>query len=185
MMHQAGMDCAMCEEACDASTAIADNIIMRTEYFVVGINPRWSPHLGRVFIAPLRHIGPEGVYGFETLTTEEHKEFILLRRKITDALILAFTQYGLKIRDGCAHIDYIVRPSVHPSADLFPAFDGKPEFDGHTWPAYLPIKFEQGSAPSEIQGAPGILASFSNPALVMPVPLRKALCSSIVKVLRK
>ena len=173
------MNCAMCSEACNDVTAIKENIICKTSHFVIGINPRWSPHLGRVFIAPLRHIGADGVYGFQSLTSEEYEEFVQLRKKLTDAIIAAFP--GIKTRDGCPHIDYIVRPSVHPSADLFADFEDVPSFEGYTWPKYKLASFSQGSAPDVIQDAPVILTSLSNPALVMPQDLRIKLKERIYK----
>ncbi|GEM_PF-5758085 len=169
--------CQVCKtiiESCDPA-----NLVHKTEKFTVAINPRWSPHLGRVAIFPNRHIGDEGLYGFEALLDQEREEFIELRERITDALVAGFSKYNMRLREGVPHIDYIIRPSPHPSADLFPAYERAPTFAGYVFPSYQEVMFNQGSAPETIQNAPAVLASLSKQELIMPEDLRQKLSSYI------
>jgi hypothetical protein len=165
------LSCSMCTFI-DSKTADNANIVHRTERFVVGINPRWSPHLGRVAIAPTRHVGASGVYGLESLSENSRRELVHLRRRVTNAIIDAFSSFGMSVREGCAHIDAIVRPSHHPSLDLFPSYDNPPVFNGWTFPSYERVALSIGSGPETLAQASNVLASFSNTALTMPLELR-------------
>jgi len=174
------INCGMCQAAINKATADEINIVYRTKLFVVTINPRWSPHLGRVAIAPLRHIGVNGVYGMESLDKNESLEFSKLRKVVTDSIASAFGQYGISKREGCSHIDAITRPSLHPSLDLFPTYDEAPTYKEWKFPSYKKVELEIGSGHKNLMQASTVLASFSNPALIMPEKLR----SSIVKDLK-
>ena len=151
--------CGMCVDVINAATADSKNIVCRTELFAVTINPRWSPHLGRVAIAPVRHIGPDGVYGMESLGDKERLELSRLRKEVTDSMVKAFGHYGISRREGCVHIDAIVRPSLHPSLDLFPTYDKAPKYKGWTFPSYKKVELEIGSAHKNLKPITAALRS--------------------------
>ena len=165
--------CSMCADVINEATADSKNIVCRTKLFVVTINPRWSPHLGRVAIAPVRHIGHDGVYGMESLNEEERLELSRLRKDVTDSIVKAFNHFGISQREGCVHIDAIVRPSLHPSLDLFPTYDNAPKYKDWTFPSYKKVELEIGSAHANVKKISTVLASFSDPSLIMPPELRK------------
>jgi hypothetical protein len=171
--------CGMCTDVINEATADPKNIICRTKLFVVTINPRWSPHLGRVAIAPIRHIGTDGVYGMESLYDKERLELSRLRKNVTDSIVKAFSHYGISRREGCAHIDAIVRPSLHPSLDLFPTYDQAPKYRDWTFPSYKKMELEVGSANKNLEKVTAVLASFSDPMLLMPLELRSLIANDL------
>jgi hypothetical protein len=171
--------CGMCTDVINQVTADPKNIVCITKLFVVTINPRWSPHLGRVAIAPVRHIGPDGVYGMELLDENERLELSRLRKDVTDSIVKAFSHYGISRREGCAHIDAIVRPSLHPSLDLFPTYDQAPKYKDWTFPSYKKVELEIGSANKNLKKVPTVLASFSDPTLLMPPELRSSIANDL------
>jgi len=156
-----------------------ENIIFSSCFFYITINPRWSPHLGRVAIVPLRHIGKDGLYGMEALTDEERVDFINLRILMTKTIIDVFSNFGIGMRDGCHDIETICRPSQHPSLDIFPIYIKAPIYKGWQFPHYVESKISKGSAPSEIEVKQTLLASFSDPGLLMPLELRLSLVNDL------
>ena len=112
------------------------NIIHESPLMVAAINPRFSPHLGRCAVIPKRHLGLDGRYGVSKLGPDESKEYNLLLMATIDAIYASFSHLGMKYREGLPLIDYLVRPSVHPSGDLFPTYEGPVEFMGYKFPQY-------------------------------------------------
>lgn len=153
------------------------NIIYESDLFIVAINPRWSPHLGRCAVIPKRHLGDDGRYGVFKLGEIEALEYNQLVILTRDAIDASFLDFGIKEREGHPLIDYLVRPSVHPSGDLFPTYESAVHFMGYMFPEYEGVGIKTNSMPQLDEDGPAILASFpkTNANLTMPADLRQAI----------
>ncbi len=161
------------------------NIIYETEMMVVALNPRGSPHFLRTAIIPKRHLGDAGKYGVDNLMDCEYNEYKKLKMTATDAIIKTSSDLGIKLkkREGQPLVDYLVRPSVHPSGDLFPSYEGEVEFMGYVFPEYIETRIRTHNMPRIAESSPTILASFpkTNEDLTMPVKLRKNIVADLQK----
>ena len=173
-------NCPICNFLTDDET----DKIYSGRHIEVALNPRWSPHLFRTALIPKRHLGESGKYGLELLGDCEREEYGLLRRATTDAIIRAARTTGnrLKIREEQLHIDYMERPSIHPSGDLIPQYYDPAKLRGFIFPRYLDAEMEPNS--SNVKKVSVIVASFpksESGRLTMPRLLREEMANVLKK----
>lgn len=157
------------------------NIIYESESMIVALNPRWSPHLGRCAIIPKRHLGADGKYGLAKLPYSESVEAKKLSIAARNAIEKSFSHQGIMEREGQPLIDYIERPSEHPSGDLFPTYNGEAEFDGYVFPKYDGAGLKLNSMPAFKGQLNVILSSFpkARADFVMPYNLRSSIAEAL------
>lgn len=174
-------NCSICNFLKEDET----DVIYEGDFFEAVINPRWSPHAPfRTAIVPYEHFGDKGKYGLEKISNIERKEYREIRIRTTEAIIKAAKETGneLKTREGQPLIDYMERPSIHPSGDTMPQFKRPAKLGDHVSPRYLDTEIDPGN--SGIEKASVIVGSFPKDQgykLTMPEDLRR----EAVKILKK
>ncbi|UCG95656.1 MAG: hypothetical protein JSV92_01240 [archaeon] len=170
------------------------DLIYDGDFFSLYLNQRVSPHLFRTAIVPYEHCIEKGKYGLECLSKKERDEYRNLKMGATDAIIMAAkkTENVLKEREGQPLIDYLVRPSVHPSGDLIPQYEGMPKLEVKklgrvfNFPVYGTINLRHFGS-FNLTPPDAIVGSFpkSNEGLIMPEEVREEQVRLLKKRLRK
>lgn len=174
-------ECPICTGVINKKTRDENNIVTDYGNFVVAINPRFSPHPYRTAIVPIGHMCNTGKYGFAGLYPDDWGSYNHLREKVTRAIVNVCETKKLKLkqREGFPLIDCIERPSVHPSADIFPTYVETPVVHGVRFPKYGSVMVDMGE--NEIFETEPILASFPKQAfnIEMPVDLRRKIAGDL------
>ena len=144
----------------------------------VVLNPKLSPHAFRTAIVPYGHLRNADGYAPRKLDEDEMHEFNELFRKSRSAIVRASEKVGLKLkqREGFPLIDFMVRPSRHPSGDLIPHYDGDVIIGGKKLLQYVDTRLKSGDG-SE-RSIPTVVGSFAKEENI-PEELKRILVSEL------
>lgn len=137
----------------------------------VGLNPKYSPYLGRSFATTKRHLGNEAVkFGFGALREYELGEQRFIEGMVRAAIMLAFDRYGLERIDNYTKMD--AAHAKHPDRDFVPHYMKPFRFEG----------LEFGREPGVDRKI--LLKSYAD-ASDMPLPIRRIIIQRIRNQLEK